>query len=138
MVNLTLLADSRPVGVGVDKARNTWRVHPIRRGWVAGIFHLWRRSHRRLGMDLSKYVLSSMILIEIQVLTKCFYELSQRLELIEDLRSEVKQAIRDHGGVCRESIEAMTKLDSFIKETMRLQPVGPGKLLCVLSSCRQS
>ncbi|CAI7583247.1 Cytochrome P450 [Penicillium manginii] len=59
------------------------------------------------------------------VLTKCFYELTQRPELIEDLRNEVEQAIRDHEGVCRESIEAMTKLDSFIKETMRLQPVGP-------------
>lgn len=85
-------------------------------------------------MDL----LSSMILIAIQVLTKCFYELTQRPELIEDLRNEVEQAIRDHEGVCRESIEAMTKLDSFIKETMRLQPVGPGKPHCDLFPCRKS
>ncbi|KAJ5382504.1 Cytochrome P450 [Penicillium concentricum] len=59
------------------------------------------------------------------VLTKSLYELTQRPEYVEILRSEVEQAIRDHGGVGRESIEAMTKLDSFIKETLRLQPVGP-------------
>jgi cytochrome P450 len=67
------------------------------------------------------------MLMETQVLTKSFYELTQRPEYIEVLRSEVEQAMREHGGVGRESIEAMTKLDSFIKETMRLQPVGPGR-----------
>jgi len=66
-------------------------------------------------------------------MTKCFFNLTQRPELIEDLRNEVQQAIREHDGVGRESIEAMTKLDSFIKETMRLDPVSPGKSNLALS-----
>lgn len=60
-------------------------------------------------------------------MTNTLYELSIRPEYVELLREEVDQATRDHGEMSRSAIESMTKLDSFIKETMRLNPIGEGK-----------
>ncbi|OQE41217.1 hypothetical protein PENCOP_c005G04173 [Penicillium coprophilum] len=94
---------------------------------------VWRWTERETPGEFTPFDVAGLLVSSIfgavhtagSVLTKTLYELTQRPEYIEILRSEVEQAISEHGGVGRESIEAMTKLDSFIKEIMRLQPVGP-------------
>lgn len=57
----------------------------------------------------------------------CLFELATRPEYVEPLRQEVQQALENHGGWEKEGIESMLKLDSFIKECQRFNPLDSGK-----------
>nr|A0A0E3D8N7.1 RecName: Full=Cytochrome P450 monooxygenase janQ; AltName: Full=Janthitremanes biosynthesis cluster protein Q [Penicillium janthinellum]AGZ20487.1 cytochrome P450 monooxygenase [Penicillium janthinellum] len=63
-----------------------------------------------------------------QVLVHCLFELATRPEYVEPLRQEVQQAVENHGGWEKEGIESMLKLDSFIKECQRFNPLDSGSL----------
>ena len=55
-----------------------------------------------------------------------FYNLAAYPQYIHELRDEIRTVLADHGGVFTSAaMQAMKKLDSFIKETMRLHPGGP-------------
>ncbi len=54
-----------------------------------------------------------------------FYNLAAYPQYIHELRDEIRTVLADHGGVfTNAAMQAMKKLDSFIKETMRLHPGG--------------
>ncbi|KAJ5751608.1 Cytochrome monooxygenase atmQ [Penicillium odoratum] len=59
------------------------------------------------------------------VLASCLYELSRRPEYIEPLHEEVRRALEEHNGWCKEAIESMVQVDSFIKECHRHRPIAP-------------
>ncbi|KAL2263955.1 hypothetical protein VTK26DRAFT_3949 [Humicola hyalothermophila] len=55
--------------------------------------------------------------------THVFYNLAAYPEYIPELRDEIRTVLAEHGGVFSSSaLQAMKKLDSFLKETMRLNP----------------
>jgi cytochrome P450 len=57
------------------------------------------------------------------------YDLAARPEYVEPLREEVKQAWDESGGhPDRSTVMKLEKLDSFMKESQRLNPPGMGKL----------
>ena len=47
-------------------------------------------------------------------------------QYIDPLREEIAEAVRNHGWT-REGLDAMYKLDSFIKETQRMDPSSERK-----------
>ena len=61
-----------------------------------------------------------------QVLAHCLFELATRPEYVGLLRHEVQQAFERHGGWTKEAMESMLKLDSFIKECQRFNPLDSG------------
>nr|Q9C450.1 RecName: Full=Cytochrome P450 monooxygenase paxQ; AltName: Full=Paxilline synthesis protein Q [Penicillium paxilli]AAK11527.1 PaxQ [Penicillium paxilli] len=63
-----------------------------------------------------------------QVLVHCLFELATRPEYVEPLRVEIQSALEEHGGWVKEGIEGMVKLDSFIKECQRFNPLDAGSL----------
>ncbi|RLL97453.1 hypothetical protein CFD26_102009 [Aspergillus turcosus] len=62
------------------------------------------------------------------VLTMCLKELVRRPEYIEPLRENVQASLKQHGGWTKDTIESMTKVDSFIKECQRLNPLTPSSI----------
>ncbi|GAB1316846.1 hypothetical protein MFIFM68171_07056 [Madurella fahalii] len=57
--------------------------------------------------------------------TNAFYNLAAYPEYIPELREEIRSVLAEHGGVYTSSaLQAMKKLDSFLKETMRFHPAG--------------
>ncbi|KAL8689118.1 MAG: hypothetical protein Q9218_005130, partial [Villophora microphyllina] len=63
-----------------------------------------------------------------QVLVHCLFELATRQEYIKPLRDEVSQCLDSHGGWTKEAIESMPKLDSFVRECQRYNPLDAGSL----------
>lgn len=54
-----------------------------------------------------------------------FYNLAAYPQYIPELRDEIRTVLAEHNGVFTSSaLQAMKKLDSFLKETMRLDPAG--------------
>ena len=49
-------------------------------------------------------------------------------QYVDPLREEITEAVRDHGWT-REGLDAMHKLDSFIKETQRMDPTSERRCL---------
>ena len=57
--------------------------------------------------------------------TNVFYNLAAYPEYIPELRDEITEVLREHGGVFSSpAMQAMKKLDSFMKESMRKDPTG--------------
>ncbi|KAK3290825.1 cytochrome P450 [Chaetomium fimeti] len=57
--------------------------------------------------------------------TNVFYNLAAYPQYIPELRDEIRTVLAEHNGVFTSSaMQAMKKLDSFLKETMRLDPAG--------------
>ncbi|KAK4153783.1 hypothetical protein C8A00DRAFT_15017 [Chaetomidium leptoderma] len=57
--------------------------------------------------------------------TNVFYNLAAYPQHMPELRDEIRTVLAEHDGVFTSSaLQAMKKLDSFLKETMRLYPVG--------------
>ncbi|KAF7548892.1 hypothetical protein G7Z17_g6765 [Cylindrodendrum hubeiense] len=57
--------------------------------------------------------------------TNVFYDLAALPELAVELREEAQQALADNGGVFTgNALQSMKKLDSFLKETLRLHPAS--------------
>ncbi|KAJ5192839.1 hypothetical protein N7449_008981 [Penicillium cf. viridicatum] len=62
------------------------------------------------------------------VLASCLYELSTRPEYVEPLRQEALNALQSGGDWTKETIESLSKLDSFIKESHRHNPLAAAAL----------
>lgn len=57
--------------------------------------------------------------------TNVFYDLAAYPEYIEELRAEIRTVLAEHGGVFTSTaLQAMKKLDSFLKESQRFHPPG--------------
>ncbi|KAK4032898.1 hypothetical protein C8A01DRAFT_40658 [Parachaetomium inaequale] len=57
--------------------------------------------------------------------TNVFYNLAAYPQYIPELRDEIRTVLAEHNGVFTSSaLQAMKKVDSFLKETMRLHPAG--------------
>ena len=68
--------------------------------------------------------LSIMIsLIASQTVTHSLYNLATHPEYVQPLREEIEAVIQEQGW-SKASVANMTKLDSFVKETMRLSPIA--------------
>lgn len=65
------------------------------------------------------------------LLTDCrFYDIVAMPEFAPELREEAQQALSENGGVFTSSaLQSMKKMDSFLKETLRLYPASMGRLL---------
>ena len=57
-------------------------------------------------------------------------------EVIEPLREEIEELITEHGW-SKDGLDSMVKLDSFLKETQRLSPLGSGALKSQLHFSRK-
>ena len=62
-------------------------------------------------------------LIPSQTVTHSLYNLTTYPEYMQPLRDEIEAVIQEHGW-SKASVAKMTKLDSFVKETMRLSPAA--------------
>ncbi|XP_006458669.1 hypothetical protein AGABI2DRAFT_115703 [Agaricus bisporus var. bisporus H97] len=67
-------------------------------------------------------------LISLKVFTQTMYDLAVHPEYLDDLREEVEGAIREHGW-SKVAIQKLRKLDSFIKESLRVNPTSSLVLL---------
>jgi hypothetical protein len=56
----------------------------------------------------------------------CLYEIATRPEYVDPLREEIEKNLRGQGGWTKEGLEAMRKLDSFVKECQRYNPLDSG------------
>ncbi|KAI9728824.1 MAG: hypothetical protein M1834_007211 [Cirrosporium novae-zelandiae] len=63
-----------------------------------------------------------------QVLVHSLFEIATRKEYVEPLRQEIEESLREYGGWVKEGLESMKKLDSFIKECQRYNPLDSGSL----------
>ena len=62
-----------------------------------------------------------MLLIPSQTVTHSLYNLAAYPQYVQPLREEIEAVIQEQGW-SKASVTKMTKLDSFVKETMRLSP----------------
>ena len=67
--------------------------------------------------------MTSTSLIPSQTVTQSLYNLAYYPEYVQPLREEIEAVIQEQGW-SKASVAMMTKLDSFVKETMRLSPLG--------------
>ncbi|PSR87239.1 ent-kaurene oxidase [Coniella lustricola] len=56
--------------------------------------------------------------------TNAFYTLATMPELISELREEVRSVLNEYGTFTTNALQRMKKLDSFLKESMRVHPLG--------------
>ena len=61
-----------------------------------------------------------------QAFTNILYDIATRPEYVEPMRKELEAMIREEG-LSKVSIGKLRKLDSFIKESLRLSPIGACK-----------
>lgn len=65
--------------------------------------------------------------------TQCLYEAAARPDVSEDLLAEMEEVLSRHNGILtREAMNEMYLLDSFIKEVLRLNPLGVCKHLALV------
>jgi cytochrome P450 len=81
--------------------------------------------HKSLFLSLAS-IQSSVLQITHFMLDICAYP-----EYVKPLRQEIDEAIRDNGGWNVKALYAMQKLDSFLKESQRMNHPG----LCACLSC---
>ena len=62
-------------------------------------------------------------LIPSQVVTHSLYNLATYPEYVQPLREEIETVIQEQGW-SKASVAEMTKLDSFVKETMRVSQIA--------------
>ncbi len=60
---------------------------------------------------------------QLQTATQALFDLAAFPEYVEPLREEIEAAIKQEGWT-KAALDQMHKLDSFIKESQRLHPVG--------------
>nr|A0A0E3D8P8.1 RecName: Full=Cytochrome P450 monooxygenase penQ; AltName: Full=Penitrem biosynthesis cluster protein Q [Penicillium crustosum]AGZ20192.1 cytochrome P450 monooxygenase [Penicillium crustosum] len=63
-----------------------------------------------------------------QLTVHTLLEIATRPEYVDPLRQEITTALKTHGGWNKSAIESMTKLDSFIKEAQRFNPLDAASL----------
>ncbi|KAK1961576.1 cytochrome P450 [Colletotrichum sublineola] len=83
----------------------------------------------RSNMEFARYslgIILAAIYTTSLIMTNVFYTLAAMPEVIPVLRSDIKQALANHGGVFNNSaVQEMKKVDSFLKETVRFYPMLP-------------
>jgi hypothetical protein len=62
-----------------------------------------------------------------QSLTQCLYDLAIHPEYVDEMREEAITAVENHGW-SKAAMMKMRKVDSFMKEALRLNPVGSCEL----------
>lgn len=73
-------------------------------------------AHRQLLLSLASIHTTTMSTAH------ALYDLCARPEYFEPLRDEVNQVLREDGGWGKTTLNKMRKLDSFLKESQRLNP----------------
>ncbi|TWU71198.1 hypothetical protein ED733_002286 [Metarhizium rileyi] len=63
-----------------------------------------------------------------QLVVHTIFELATRREYAEPLREEIRQCFQLHGEGTKKSLDSMYKVDSFIKETQRTNPLDASSL----------
>ncbi|MCJ1280020.1 hypothetical protein MMC21_007845 [Puttea exsequens] len=63
-----------------------------------------------------------------QVLVHCLFEIATRKEYVKPLREEIDVCLQRHGGWTKDAVESMHKLDSFVRECQRYNPLDAGSL----------
>ncbi|KJK94937.1 hypothetical protein H633G_01163 [Metarhizium anisopliae BRIP 53284] len=63
-----------------------------------------------------------------QLVVHTIFELSTRPEYADPLREEIKQCFELHGEGTKKALDSMYKVDSFIKETQRMNPLDASAL----------
>lgn len=56
--------------------------------------------------------------------TNAFYCIAAMPEIIPELREEIRTVLREYGTFTTQALQKMKKLDSFLRETMRLYPIN--------------
>nr|J7FJH1.1 RecName: Full=Cytochrome P450 monooxygenase idtQ; AltName: Full=Indole-diterpene biosynthesis cluster protein Q [Claviceps paspali]AFO85417.1 P450 monooxygenase [Claviceps paspali] len=82
--------------------------------------------------DTVAHVLANLIFASFhttsQLLTDCLFEIAMRPEYVEPLREEIKDCFEKHGRETRAVLDSLFKMDSFIKETHRWNPLDASAL----------
>jgi cytochrome P450 len=60
-------------------------------------------------------------------LTHLLYDVLAHPEYIPELVEEIKQSLKDDGRWTKQNLTKLKKLDSFMKESQRLNPIGMGR-----------
>ncbi|KAL4732975.1 cytochrome P450 [Aspergillus similis] len=63
-----------------------------------------------------------------QLIVHSLFEIATRPEYVRPLREEIEGALAAHGGWNKTSLESMVKLDSFVKECQRYNPLDAASL----------
>lgn len=56
--------------------------------------------------------------------TNAFYSLAAMPEIIPELREEIRTVLKEYGTFTTQALQKMKKLDSFLREVMRMHPLG--------------
>ncbi|KAJ0122972.1 ent-kaurene oxidase [Diaporthe amygdali] len=56
--------------------------------------------------------------------TNAFYTLAAMPEIMPELREEIRAVLKEHGTFTTQALQKMKKLDSFLREVMRMHPLG--------------
>lgn len=56
--------------------------------------------------------------------TNAFYTIAAMPEIIPELREEIREVLKEHGTFTTQALQKMKKLDSFLREVMRMHPLG--------------
>lgn len=83
-------------------------------------------AHRELLMTLAAIHTSTM------ALTHIFNDLCAHPEYIQPLREEIQNAIKEDGGWAKSTFNKMQKVDSFLKESQRVNPPSLRKPVTLL------
>ena len=62
------------------------------------------------------------------------YRLASHPEFVPELREEVEAVVAKHGWT-KSSVQKMHNVDSFIRETLRLDNLGTSACVCSLQFC---
>lgn len=62
-------------------------------------------------------------------LVDCIYDLTARPEYLEPLRQEVRQTLEEDGGWSKNTPSKLVKLDSFMKESQRINAPSPSEFV---------
>ncbi len=73
-------------------------------------------AHRQLLLTLASIHTTTMAAVH------SFYDMATRPEYIAALREEIEQAVKEDGGWQKTTLTKMRKLDSFMKESQRVNP----------------
>lgn len=66
--------------------------------------------------------------------THVLYDLAAYPEYAPILRTEIQEVLQKHGGFSKQALYDMKRLDSFMKESQRLSPLGRGLLTTFLNA----
>lgn len=77
------------------------------------------------AIHTTSMVLSALDFIDLKSFTHLIYDLAGHPEYVEPLREEIETLLNEHGWQ-KSTLMKMKKLDSFIKECLRLRMVGGG------------